>query len=104
MSHCLVTGGAGFIGSHLTEYLLAQGHEVSVLDDLSTGREDNLRAVAGHPRLHVRTGSITDPILLAEVARSVEVIFHLRPPSVCAWSPTIRSARLKPISIRPKCC
>src|SRR4029077_3926661 len=77
MPHCLVTGGAGFIGSHLTEYLLARGHEVSVLDDLSTGREDNLQAVAGHPRLHVRTGSITDPILLADVVRSVEVIFHL---------------------------
>ncbi|HEY2252806.1 MAG TPA: NAD-dependent epimerase/dehydratase family protein [Planctomycetaceae bacterium] len=77
MPHCLVTGGAGFIGSHLTEHLLARGHEVSVLDDLSTGREDNLRSVAGHPRLHVRTGSITDPILLADVVRSVEVIFHL---------------------------
>lgn len=77
MPHCLVTGGAGFIGSHLTEYLLALGHEVSVLDDLSTGRDDNLRAVAGHSRLHVRTGSITDPILLADVVRNVEVIFHL---------------------------
>ncbi|HEY3965698.1 MAG TPA: NAD-dependent epimerase/dehydratase family protein [Planctomycetaceae bacterium] len=77
MAHCLVTGGAGFIGSHLTEYLLAQGHEVSVLDDLSTGREENLLAVADHPRLHVRTGSITDPILLADVVRNVDVIFHL---------------------------
>jgi UDP-glucose 4-epimerase len=77
MAHCLVTGGAGFIGSHLTEYLLAQGHTVSVLDDLSTGREENLRPVQGHPRLTVRTGSITDPVLLADVVRGVEVIFHL---------------------------
>jgi len=77
MAHCLVTGGAGFIGSHLTEYLLARGHAVSILDDLSTGREENLAGVAGHPRLTVRHGSITDPVLLADVARGVEVIFHL---------------------------
>ncbi|OYW19209.1 MAG: hypothetical protein B7Z55_09300, partial [Planctomycetales bacterium 12-60-4] len=42
MPHCLVTGGAGFIGSHLTERLLADGHRVTVLDNLSTGRADNL--------------------------------------------------------------
>jgi len=75
--HCLVTGGAGFIGSHLTEYLLARGHVVSVLDDLSTGREENLAGLTGHPRLTVRKGSITDPILLAEVVRGVDAIFHL---------------------------
>ena len=45
MVKCLVTGGAGFIGSHLTERLLATGHEVIVLDDLSTGRDTNLGAV-----------------------------------------------------------
>lgn len=77
MAHCLVTGGAGFIGSHLVEHLLAAGHEVSVLDDLSTGRSDNLNAVAGHPRLHLHTGSITDPLLVAEVAQPAEVIYHL---------------------------
>ncbi len=77
MAHCLVTGGAGFIGSHLTEYLLERGHSVSVLDDLSTGREKNLAGVAGHPRLSIRQGSITDPILLADAVRGVEVIFHL---------------------------
>jgi UDP-glucose 4-epimerase len=77
MAHCLVTGGAGFIGSHLTEYLLQRGHAVSVLDDLSTGRAENLRQVENHPRLTVRTGSITDPVLLAEVVRGVDMIFHL---------------------------
>ena len=77
MAHCLVTGGAGFIGSHLTEYLLARGHTVSVLDDLSTGREENLAAVAGHPRLKIRRGSITDPVLLEDAVRGAEVIFHL---------------------------
>ncbi len=77
MAHCLVTGGAGFIGSHLTEYLLARGHTVNVLDDLSTGREENLTAVAGHPRLKIRRGSITDPELLEDAVRGAEVIFHL---------------------------
>lgn len=77
MAHCLVTGGAGFIGSHLTEHLLAQGHEVSVLDDLSTGRNENLKGVDGHPRLRFRAGSITDPVLLAEAVRGVDVIYHL---------------------------
>lgn len=77
MTHCLVTGGAGFIGSHLVEHLLAQGHAVSVLDDLSTGRSDNLNGVAGHPKLHLHTGSITDPLLLADVAREADVIYHL---------------------------
>ena len=77
MSHCLVTGGAGFIGSHLTEFLLARGHVVSVLDDLSTGREENLAAVAGHPRLQILKGSITDPVLLADAVRGTEIIFHL---------------------------
>lgn len=77
MAHCLVTGGAGFVGSHLTELLLQQGHDVTVLDNLSTGAAENLRAVADNPRLHVRIGSITDPVLLAEVVRGVSVIYHL---------------------------
>ncbi|HTI51876.1 MAG TPA: GDP-mannose 4,6-dehydratase [Planctomycetaceae bacterium] len=77
MAHCLVTGGAGFIGSHLVEHLLGQGHIVSVLDDLSTGRSENLSRVAGHARLHLHTGSITDALLLADVAREADVIYHL---------------------------
>ena len=77
MARCLVTGGAGFIGSHLTEQLLEQGHEVVVLDDLSTGRSENLAACADHPNLTLRTGSITDHMLLTEVVRTVDVIYHL---------------------------
>lgn len=77
MARCLVTGGAGFIGSHLTEWLLKQGHEVVVLDNLSTGRAENLRNVESHPRLTVCTGSITDPVLVSEVVPGVEVIYHL---------------------------
>lgn len=77
MSHCLVTGGAGFIGSHLTEQLLEQGHTVTVLDDLSTGVRTNLRELEQHPRLKFRFGSITDPVLLADVVRDVDTIYHL---------------------------
>jgi UDP-glucose 4-epimerase len=77
MTRCLVTGGAGFIGSHLTERLLALGHAVTVLDDLSTGRRENLAAVAEHPRLQLRHGSITDSMELSEAAFDCEVIYHL---------------------------
>ena len=63
MQRCLVTGGAGFIGSHLSERLLELGHEVLILDDLSTGRRENLTPIENHPRLKFRTGSITDPVV-----------------------------------------
>jgi len=77
MPHCLITGGAGFIGSHLVERLLARGERVTVLDNLSTGREVNLRHVREHPALQFRNGSITDPILLSESLQGVDVVFHL---------------------------
>lgn len=77
MARCLVTGGAGFIGSHLAERLLALGHEVTVLDDLSTGRRENLDGIAEHPRFRFRQGSIADELALAEVLAGQEVIYHL---------------------------
>ncbi|MEZ5965822.1 MAG: NAD-dependent epimerase/dehydratase family protein [Planctomycetota bacterium] len=73
----LVTGGAGFIGSHLTEHLLAHGSEVVVLDNFATGREDNLAPLRGD-RLSVVRGSITDPDAIAAATRAgVAGIFHL---------------------------
>jgi UDP-glucose 4-epimerase len=77
MAKCLVTGGAGFIGSHLTELLLSQGHVVVVLDNLSTGRAHNLDAVKHNSRLEIRNGSITDPVALSEAVHGVDMIFHL---------------------------
>ena len=77
MTRCLVTGGAGFIGSHLTERLLEQGHEVVVLDNLTTGDKANLAKVADHPRFRFHAGSITDPVVLSDVVPGIEVIYHL---------------------------
>jgi UDP-glucose 4-epimerase len=73
----LVTGGAGFIGSHLTEALLQAGHEVAVLDDLSTGRLLNLAAVADHPRLEVVEGTVTDEPLVRKLVAGVDIVYHL---------------------------
>jgi UDP-glucose 4-epimerase len=77
MARCLVTGGAGFIGSHLVERLLELGHEVLVLDDLSTGRRENLERASSHPRLTFQSGSITDTVAVASVMPGIDVIYHL---------------------------
>src|SRR3970282_1585501 len=67
MMRVLVTGGSGFIGSHLTEALLRDGREVVVLDDLSTGRIENLEAVKNHPPLTVHLGSVLDEALVRKL-------------------------------------
>jgi UDP-glucose 4-epimerase len=74
MAVCLVTGGAGFIGSHLTDALLAGGHVVRVLDNLSTGSRDNLEAV--RQRIEMIEGDITDPAAVRRAMRGVELVFH----------------------------
>jgi UDP-glucose 4-epimerase len=73
----LVTGGAGFIGSHLTEALLQAGHEVAVLDDFSTGRLPNLAAVKDHPRLEVVEGTVTDEPVVRKLVAGADVVYHL---------------------------
>lgn len=77
MSKFLVTGGAGFIGSHLVDALVAQGHSVVVLDDLSTGRHDNLRQHAGSPDVEFVLGSILNEGLVDDVVRRSDVVLHL---------------------------
>jgi UDP-glucose 4-epimerase len=73
----LVTGGAGFIGSHLVEALVERGEKVVVLDDLSTGRLDNLRNVISHPNLRVVTGSVLDELAVDELVHEADVVIHL---------------------------
>ena len=74
---CLITGGAGFIGSHLAEALLGRGEEVFILDDLSTGSVENVRHLKAHERFHYSFDSITNRNLLAELVDEADVVFHL---------------------------
>jgi UDP-glucose 4-epimerase len=74
---CLITGGAGFIGSHLAEALLSRGDSVCVLDDLSTGSVGNIRHLKKHERFHYFFDSIGNKHLLAELVDESDVIFHL---------------------------
>lgn len=73
----LITGGAGFIGSHLAETLLAKGDEVFILDDLSTGSVENIRHLKAHERFHYIFDTITNRHLLAELVDESDVVFHL---------------------------
>ncbi len=73
----LITGGAGFIGSHLAERLLALGHEVFVLDDLSTGSIDNISHLKRAPRFSYVLDSVTTEHVLAEMIDRCDVVFHL---------------------------
>jgi UDP-glucose 4-epimerase len=77
MMRVLVTGGAGFIGSHLVESLLARGDEVWALDDLSTGRMENLADCLDSPRFHFVRGSVTSRETVGPLAAGVDRIFHL---------------------------
>ncbi len=73
----LVTGGAGFIGSHLVERLLADGKSVTVIDDCSTGRLENLRAVSNNPRLRIIGGKVSECRELTTVVAAAESVYHL---------------------------
>ncbi|MCU0706896.1 MAG: SDR family oxidoreductase [Pirellula sp.] len=74
MAKCLVTGGCGFIGSHLVRALLDAGHKVRVLDNLSTGKLANLEEV--RTRIDLIEGDVTDPIAVKEALSGVERVFH----------------------------
>jgi len=73
----LITGGAGFIGSHLAERLLENGDEVTILDDLSTGRLENIQAFRGREGLQFVKGDIRDSTLVQLLTSRCDVVFHL---------------------------
>jgi UDP-glucose 4-epimerase len=73
----LITGGAGFVGSHLSEALLNRGYMLTVLDDLSTGSLANIRHLIGSPRFDFVNGSITDEAVLEDLVADCDLIFHL---------------------------
>ena len=73
----LITGGAGFIGSHLTEYLLDQGNEVVIVDDLSTGSWENLPRSEKNPNFRPFVADAADVVLMEREIRDVDFVFHL---------------------------
>ena len=76
ISKILVTGGAGFIGSHLVDRLLASGFEVTVLDDFSSGRMENISAHKNSREFHLVRGDIRDKGLVKSVVEDIDGVFH----------------------------
>jgi nucleoside-diphosphate-sugar epimerase len=77
VSRALVTGGAGFIGSHLVERLISRGDHVTVLDNLSTGQADNLATVREHTSFTMVEGSVLDEALVNRLVADTDVVYHL---------------------------
>ena len=75
--HYLITGGAGFIGSHLADRLVADGHRVLVLDDLSTGRYENVAHLEGNPAFALRVASVVEPAIVERCVVECDAVFHL---------------------------
>jgi len=77
MYRALITGGAGFIGSHLAETMLERGYSVIVIDDLSTGRFENIEHLVTHPRFRFAIDTITNSVVLDRLASECDLIIHL---------------------------
>lgn len=77
MTRYLITGGAGFIGSHLTESLLNQGDSVTIIDNLSTGRFENIQHLVGKSNFRFAIDTITNEVVMDRLASNCDVIFHL---------------------------
>lgn len=77
MTHALITGGAGFIGSHLAEFLLEKGCTVTVIDDLSTGRFENIAHLTGNPRFRFAIETITNTNVMDRLVSECDIIYHL---------------------------
>lgn len=77
MKRTLITGGAGFIGSHLAEALLARGERVTIIDNLSTGRFENINHLTQHPNFQFAIDSITNEVVMDRLASESDIIYHL---------------------------
>lgn len=75
--HVLITGGSGFIGSHLVRLFLERGEKVTIVDDLSTGRATNLSAIADHPSLTIQNADVGNPALVRTLCERADVVYHL---------------------------
>jgi UDP-glucose 4-epimerase len=75
--HYLITGGAGFIGSHLSDHLLSEGHQVTIIDDLSTGSIRNIAHLRSQPGFDYRVDTMMNASLLAELVDEADAVFHL---------------------------
>lgn len=73
----LITGGAGFIGSHLSEQLLKRGWDVTIVDDLSTGRSTNIEHLTDHPRFHIAIDTIANETVMDRLISECDTVFHL---------------------------
>jgi UDP-glucuronate decarboxylase len=90
----LITGGAGFVGSHLTDKLMMEGHEVIVLDNFFTGQRKNVEHWMHHPRFQLVVHDVTEPIML-----EVDEIYHLACP---ASPPHYQYNPVKTIKVRAR--
>jgi UDP-glucose 4-epimerase len=72
----IVTGGAGFIGSHLSEALVSQGHELVIIDDLSSGRMEHLSGIINHPDVTFHQVSILNSPALIDICKGADGVFH----------------------------
>src|SRR5262245_18826958 len=95
MRHCLVTGGAGFIGSHLVEHLAKNGWKVRVIDNLATGKSSNLKLHAH--RIDFIQGSINDTSILRPAIAGCEAVFHL------AALPSVARSLVDPMTTHDVC-
>ena len=73
----LITGGAGFVGSHLADKFIAQGHEITVIDDLSTGRYSNVEHLEGNPNFRLIIDTVLNSTLMEELIRETDRVFHM---------------------------
>jgi len=76
----LITGGAGFIGSHLAERLISRGDDVSVVDNISTGRIENLRHLLDSKQIKIYIDTVCNPVLMEDLIREADQVYHLAAP------------------------